>query len=342
MKVFYHPGEQEYRPRQSLFNGKLTPYPDVPERTGSILRALESRGGCEFLAPPPLDEALAAQVHGPDYLEALETLCGRLGAEEEFFPFLARPSPLLLQSAYPRVRMGYFAVDGSTPLLRNSHATALLGAATAMAGAEALLAGEPLVYSLARPPGHHAGREFYAGYCLLNNAALAAARLTRSGRVAVLDVDFHHGNGTQDIFYDREEVLYVSLHCRPQEAYPYIAGEKDETGSGKGAGCNVNLPLPAGTDWPRYRPALEAALEKIAAFGPDSVVVSLGFDTVAGDPMGSFRLRVEEFEEMGRLIAGLGMPLLVVQEGGYLVSALGQCALTFFAGLGAPGGKPCA
>ncbi|MCH8883844.1 MAG: histone deacetylase family protein, partial [SAR324 cluster bacterium] len=128
---------------------------------------------------------------------------------------------------------------------------------------------------------------------------------------------------------------------RPQEAYPYIAGERDETGSGKGAGCNVNLPLPAGTDWPRYRPALETALEKVAAFAPDSVVVSLGFDTVAGDPMGSFRLRVEEFEEMGRLIAGLGMPLLVVQEGGYLVSALGQCALNFFAGLAAPGGKPC-
>lgn len=333
MKVFYNAGEQSYAPRHSFFTGRFLPYPDVPGRTRSILAALEADGGFEVQPPAgavPTD-ALQA-VHDADYLEALAGLCARLKGDEEFFPFNMQPLPLLRQSPYVRVRMGYYALDGATPLVAESHTTALGAAATALAGAEALAAGERAVYSLPRPPGHHAGRRSYAGYCLVNNAALAAVPLLGLGKVAVLDVDYHHGNGTQEIFWERDDVLYVSLHCRPEEAYPYVAGAAEESGAGRGLGCNRNLPLPGGTDWAAYQPALESALETVARFDPAVVVLSLGFDTLGSDPIGSFALAVDDFTPLGRLVAGLGRPTLVVQEGGYDVAALGDCARAFFAG----------
>jgi acetoin utilization deacetylase AcuC-like enzyme len=345
MQVFYNDLEQGYAPRHSFFNGAMLPFPDVPARTRNILEAIE--GDARFSIQPPAQggegsnalpgaEAIRA-VHGEGFLATLAAVCERLKEDEEFFPFLARPWPLLLNSAFPRIRMGYYAVDGSTPLLRNSHAVALAGAGTALAGAEALLAGERMAYSIPRPPGHHAGREFFAGYCLLNNSAIAAQRLCHLGKVAILDVDFHHGNGTQDIFYDRDDVLYVSLHCRPEEAYPYIAGDAGERGTGRGAGSNHNLPLPAGTGWEPYRAALESALEHVRNFVPEALVLSAGFDTLAQDPIGAFRLEVEHMRSIGERIAQLHLPTLVIQEGGYHVPSLGACALRLFDGLGLTG-----
>ncbi len=337
MKVFHNPRDKAYRPLHSFFNGRFVPYPDVPERTEAILAVMQEDPRFQSvempaMQPATMPEGLAA-IHDPGYLETLADVCGRLGAEEEFFSTVMAKAPQLLKTRYARIKAGYYAVDNTTPLLSRSFDTALGAVAVAHASAEAIRGGERLVYGLMRPPGHHAGREFYAGYCLLNNAALAADRLSAEGRVAVLDVDYHHGNGTQDIFYEREDVLYVSLHCRPEEDYPYIAGGAAETGSGAGLGFNRNFPLPGGTDWAAYRPALEAALESIAAFAPAILVVSAGFDTMRGDPIGNFNLQHDDFHAMGGLIRQAGLPTLVIQEGGYLVSALGEAVLRFFNGL---------
>jgi acetoin utilization deacetylase AcuC-like enzyme len=334
MKVFYHAAEQGYRPAHSFFGGRFTYYPEIPERTRELLSAVGRMRGAELLAPPVLDASALEAVHGAGFLRAVLAVCERLKPEEQFFPQNLSRIPLLLKSQYARVRMGYYAIDTSTPLLPTTTAAALGAAACAAAAAQTIIEGERLVYALARPPGHHAGKEYYAGYCIFNNGALAAERLLTLGKVAVLDVDFHHGNGTQDIFYERDDVLYASLHCRPEEAYPYVAGAADETGSGKGRGFNLNLPLPGGTAWSAYRAALEAALERVATFAPAAVVVSLGFDTLAQDPIGAFKLNVEDFAPMAQRIRQLGVPLLVLQEGGYHVPSLAAAALGFFGALG--------
>jgi acetoin utilization deacetylase AcuC-like enzyme len=333
MKVFHNPHHAEYRPSKSFFNGRFMPYPEVPERMTAILDALRGDARFALSEPPDLPVAALARVHARGYLELLETLCRRLKEGEEFFPGVIARAPLLLRSAYPRVRAGYHTVDSFTPLLPQSFTAALGAAATAWAGAEALRAGERAAYCLARPPGHHAGKDFWAGYCLINHAALAAVSLLDLGKVAILDVDYHHGNGTQDIFYERADVLYVSLHCRPEEAYPYIAGAAEETGSGPGLGMNRNIPLPGGTAWREYQPALETALDTVRRFGPAFVVVSLGFDALEGDPMGTFRLHPEDFRAMGAMLRALDSPILAVQEGGYLLPALGQAARRFFDGM---------
>jgi acetoin utilization deacetylase AcuC-like enzyme len=337
MQVFYTDVEQAYAPQHSFFYGRFTPYPEGPGRTRSILAALQGRAGFAVQAPPALDEAWLERAHSRAYLDALAAVCGRLAPGEEFFPFHMQRWPLLLRSPFARLRAGYYALDGSTPLRAESYRVAAAVAATAVAGAQAVLEGASPVYALPRPPGHHAGRESWCGYCLVNHAAVAAYGLLAAGKVAILDVDYHHGNGTQDIFWERDDVLYASLHCRPEEAYPYVAGAADERGGGPGLGRTLNLPLPGGADWAAYAPALETALEAVARFDPATVVVSLGFDTLGTDPIGTFRLQPEDFEPMGRRIAQLGRPLLVVQEGGYDVPRLGQCALAFFAGLGLPG-----
>ncbi len=338
MRVFYHPSEQHYRPSRTWFHGRIEPNPEVVARTQSILNALEQHPNFAFEEPPNLDPTkdlpLLAEVHDEGYLNTLKTVCERLDPEEEFFPFMARPDKALLKVAYPRVRMGYYAVDGSMPLLTRSFTTALGAAASALAGAKAVLSGEKAVYSLCRPPGHHASRASYSGYCLLNNAALAAQRLSKQGKTAILDVDFHHGNGVQEIFYAREDVLYASLHGDPRQAYPFILGDKTETGNGAGLGCNHNFPLPKGCNWSLYAPALEDALERIAAFSPDFLVVGLGFDTYAKDPIGFFKLEVLDFAAIGARLAQLQCPTLVVQEGGYCAPELGDLAVAFFRGFG--------
>ncbi len=310
------------------------PCPEVPHRARAILDAIAGEPGFEIVAPPPCAAGALESVLARGYLETLAEVCARLKPEEAFFPFNMQPLPLLLASPYPCIRMGYYALDGSTPLLAQSYRAAAAAAAAAVAGARAVLAGEHIAYSLSRPPGHHAGRQSYAGYCLINNAALAATVLLERGKVAIVDVDYHHGTGSQEIFWERDDVLYVSLHCRPEEAYPYVAGAAGERGHGRGRGYNLNLPLPGGTDWAAYAPALETALEAVLRFDPAAVVVSLGCDALASDPLGSFELRVDDFRAMARRIAQLRRPLQVIQEGGYDVSALGACVLAFFGGLG--------
>jgi acetoin utilization deacetylase AcuC-like enzyme len=230
-------------------------------------------------------------------------------------------------------RAGWFCFDTATPLVAGSFAAAVAAADAALTAVDLVAGGAPAAYALCRPPGHHAGPGYYGGFCLLNNAAIAARALARLGRVAVVDVDFHHGNGTQDIFWEDPEVLYVSLHGDPAAHYPHFLGAADEVGGGPGLGATRNLPLPDGTGDDVYLAALGEAMALVATFDPATLVVSAGFDAFAGDPLGAFAVTTEGFGRIGAALAGAGRPTAVVQEGGYALDALGANAVALLAGL---------
>ena len=231
-------------------------------------------------------------------------------------------------------RIGYWCWETMTPLVAGSYRAARAAVDVALTAADLLLAGDAAVYGLARPPGHHCPRSAFGGYGLFNYSAAASAYLAnRVGRVAVLDVDYHHGNGTQQIFYHRDDVLYVSLHADPDRAFPYFVGWADEGGAGPGEGFTLNLPLPAGCTNDRYLTALETALERIAEHAAAVLVVSLGFDTYGQDPIADFALSTDVYHEVGRRVASLGLPTLILQEGGYFVPKLGENARTWLRGL---------
>jgi acetoin utilization deacetylase AcuC-like enzyme len=238
-------------------------------------------------------------------------------------------------TASPLGQLGWWCFDTATPLVEGSYAAGRAAVDLALTGADLVASGDPRVYALTRPPGHHAGRDYFGGFCLFNHAAVAAARLTEGGPVAVLDVDVHHGNGTQDLFWRDERVLYVSLHGSPDHLYPYFTGFDDEVGEGPGRGSTRNLPLPQGTDDERYLAALRTALEVVDDFDPATLVVSLGLDAAAHDPIGSLGLTEHAYEGIGRGVAALGRPTLVLQEGGYAVDHLGDLATSFLDGLDA-------
>jgi acetoin utilization deacetylase AcuC-like enzyme len=233
-------------------------------------------------------------------------------------------------------RAGWFCFDTATPLVAGSFAAAVAAADAALTAADLVAGGAPAAYALCRPPGHHAGPGYYGGFCLLNNAAIAARSLARLGRVAIVDVDFHHGNGTQDIFWEDPEVLYVSLHGDPAAHYPHFLGAADELGGGPGRGTTRNLPLPDGTGDDAYLEALAGAMALVDGFEPATLVVSAGFDTFAGDPIGAFAVTTEGFARIGAALAGAGRPTVVVQEGGYALDALGANAVALLAGLQQP------
>jgi acetoin utilization deacetylase AcuC-like enzyme len=230
--------------------------------------------------------------------------------------------------------LGWWCFETTTPLTEGTYEAARSAVDSALSAARAVLDGQPVAYGLCRPPGHHATRSLYGGYCFFNNAAVAAAYVANEslGRVAVLDVDYHHGNGTQQIFYAREDVAFVSLHGDPARAYPYHTGFTDETGTGRGAGATCNIPLAAGTDDEGYLAALDQALAAVDAFDPDVVVVSLGVDTYAGDPICDLAVSTDGFGRCGGAVAALRRPLIVLQEGGYADDALGANVAAWLGG----------
>ena len=237
--------------------------------------------------------------------------------------------PAWAARAEPRrvaARLGWWCFETTTPLTEGSYDAARSAVDAALAATDAVLGGDPVAYALCRPPGHHATTSLYGGYCFFNNAAIAATHAARasSGRVTVLDVDYHHGNGTQQIFYAHDDVQFVSLHGDPERAYPYHTGFDDETGTGRGSGTNLNLPLAVGVADDEYLGVLDRAREAIDTFDPGVVVVSLGADTFEGDPMCDLKLSTDGFERCGRAVHGLGRPTVVLQEGGYAVSELGE------------------
>ncbi|SPH19625.1 Acetylpolyamine aminohydrolase [Ascidiaceihabitans donghaensis] len=222
-------------------------------------------------------------------------------------------------------RLGYYALACETTISDGTWEAAYAAAQVALTGAERVSAGAPAAFALCRPPGHHAAIDMYGGYCFVNNAAVAAQHLLDKGakRIAVLDVDFHHGNGTQDIFDARDDVLFVSLHGDPMDAFPHFLGHADETGTGKGESFTINYPLPPNTDFATWRAALAKALVHIKDYAPDALIVSLGVDTFETDPISFFKLQSEDFSTYGADIAGLGLPTLFVMEGGYDIEEIG-------------------
>jgi acetoin utilization deacetylase AcuC-like enzyme len=231
-------------------------------------------------------------------------------------------------------KLSYFSIDAGTPITSGTWGAITAAANVALTGAGLVDAGERAVFALCRPPGHHAGSDFYGGYCFFNNAAIAAQEFREAGaeRVAILDVDYHHGNGTQEIFYTRPDVFTVSIHADPRQEYPFFLGFADEIGESAGEGFHLNLPLPWGTAWDAYKPALETAIQRIRDYGADVVVVSLGVDTFEHDPISKFKLRHDDYLQTGRMIASLGLPTLFVMEGGYAVEALGVNAVNVLQG----------
>jgi acetoin utilization deacetylase AcuC-like enzyme len=306
---------------------------------GELLRDALAAAGHQLVAPVEHGTAPVLAVHEPALVEFLEQAWGRWRAErgpEVLIPGTFPPPGLARARSRPFTgglgRPGWFCFDTSTPLVEGSFAAALAAVDVALTAADLVAGGARAGYALCRPPGHHAGPGYYGGFCLLNNAAVAARALRRQGRVAVLDVDFHHGNGTQEIFWEDGEVLYVSLHGDPAVRYPYFTGAADETGEGPGRGANRNFPLPDGTGEAAYLAALEAACDTVAAFRPVTLVVSLGFDTFERDPLGTFRLTTDSYARIGDRLAQLALPTLLVQEGGYALDALGPNAVALLDG----------
>ena len=236
-------------------------------------------------------------------------------------------------------RLGWWCYETTTPLTEGTYAAARSAVDVALSASARVLAGAPLAYGLCRPPGHHAARSLYGGYCFFNNAGVVAhqAATVTGGRVAVLDVDYHHGNGTQQLFYERDDVAYVSLHGDPARAYPYLTGFADERGSGRGLGSTTNVPLPAGTGDDEYLDALDRALAAVDAFDPLLVVVSLGVDTYVGDPICDLAVTTEGLARSGAAVGALGRPLVVLQEGGYADDALGANVAAWLTGAASAG-----
>lgn len=343
MLVVYSPRLEEFCPPGQIHFGETGPSPEVPERTRRIAAALQDAGLATFLEPRSFPLEVIQAVHDADYLEFLETANQRPIIDPESD---GRPAETLFPAAFPFTNLwpvrhpsvmaasGAFCFDTYAPVTSQVWPAALLAADCALTAADLVGGGERVALALCRPPGHHAMRAKCGGFCYLNNAALAAHSLAQDGKVAILDVDYHHGNGTQEIFYTSGEVMYVSLHADPTEAYPYFSGYADETGAGEGAGSNLNLPLPAGTDDARYGAALDQALEKICRFAPRSLALSLGFDICLNDPLTTFRVTPDFFSEIARRIARLNLPTVIVLEGGYAVETLGDLAVRFVRGWG--------
>jgi acetoin utilization deacetylase AcuC-like enzyme len=308
-------------------------YVEAPVRVSRILEQLRRTGLFAELAARRFPDARIKEVHDAEYVDYLKRVCLRIPAGRSVYPYVF---PTRNRARPPRalpVRAGYYCMDTFTPLNPNAWLAARRGADCALTAAAAVASGQRLAYALVRPPGHHAERRVFGGFCYLNNAALAAQHLSALGRVAVLDLDYHHGNGTQDIFFARADVLTVSIHGHPSFAYPYFSGFRDERGEGAGLGFNRNFPLQERVDGRMYRNVLARALDEVQAFAPVFLVLALGLDTAKGDPTGSWSLGARDFLANGRMVGELGRPTVVIQEGGYRIRSLGANARHFFLGL---------
>ncbi|MGE0255338.1 MAG: hypothetical protein AB7N54_05690 [Alphaproteobacteria bacterium] len=308
-------------------------YVERPVRIDAVLRGL-AEVPHERVPTRRFKDDILREIHDPDLVSYLQAMSERLSASALLYPEVfpvRRPDrrPRELES-----RAGYFCIDTFTPLTHNVWRAARAAVDTALTGAELVLEGNRLVYALTRPPGHHAERGVYGGFCYLNNAAAAAHRLSRHGRVSVLDIDYHHGNGTQDIFWRRGDVQTLSIHGSPSLAYPHFAGWDDERGEGDGRGTNRNFPLRRGVDDARYLEVLEEALTAIRRFRPSFLVIALGFDIMRGDPTGSFVVTTRGLRAIGVRLGRMGLPTLLVQEGGYSPRNLRVGAEALFEGLG--------
>jgi acetoin utilization deacetylase AcuC-like enzyme len=308
-------------------------YYESPARVGAILKELDATQLFRRIPRRPFPQKHILAVHDAGFVSYLRRICRRLEPGQSVYPDVF---PIRNAARLPRdlpERAGYYCIDTSTPLHHGAYRAAREAVDCTLTGADRVLQGSRLAYALVRPPGHHAERCYYGGYCYLNSAAVAAHYLSAHGRVAMLDLDYHHGNGQQDIFYERPDVLTVSIHGHPRFTFPYFSGFADERGAGPGEGRNLNLPLGEDVDGAAYRTALARALRRVKRFGPQFLIVPLGLDTAKHDPTGRWALRAPDYEANGRMVGALGLPVLVTQEGGYGRRVIGSLARRFLRGL---------
>ncbi|MDA0336407.1 MAG: histone deacetylase family protein [bacterium] len=322
--------QSHHAPAEEFGREGLIPYPECPRRYDVIQAALQSVGWTSFVAATDHDDGLLSAVHDADYIAFLRgaytswIAAGGVGdLVASVFSGSDGRAPTNTAAA-----TGFYGFD-TTPLTAGTWAATRAAAHAALTAADQVAAGDSTAYALCRPPGHHASRNRFGGYCYLNHAALAAQSLAATGSVAIVDIDYHHGNGTQQIFYDRDDVFFVSLHADPEWEYPLFWGRADETGAGDGVGCTLNVPLPAGVDDAGYLAQLAAALQPVRAFNPRYLVVSAGFDTWRHDPLGTFALTADGITRVGASLAELALPTVIVQEGGYDVDTLGDLVAAF-------------
>jgi acetoin utilization deacetylase AcuC-like enzyme len=333
MKTFFHPEQLKHHPRTYLSRGQMRTPQEVPERALRLVAAAKS---LDFEVCEPADAGYAplAAVHGMDYLRFLEEAHGdwkkmpQDWGDEVMSNIFVRDGHALRGVLGKAAR---YLADGSCPVGPETWRSAYWSAQSAVAGANVVMAGDRAAYALCRPPGHHARAEAAGGFCYLNNAAIAAQALrAQFGRVAILDTDMHHGQGVQEIFYGRDDVLYVSVHGDPTNFYPVVAGFEDERGAGNGDGYNVNLPMPHGSTEEDFFAHVDAALRALRRFQPDALVLALGFDIYKDDPQSTVAVSTPGFGRLGEAIGALALPTLIVQEGGYHIDSLEANARAFF------------
>ena len=340
MKCVYDNRQLAHAPSRFLVSGAWQPCPEMPDRAEIFSKTVDALA-YPVIAPPDSGRAAIEAVHSTRYFDFLEAIHPRWrrmeDASEEAIPNVhpvsrAGEAP----GGYPKSavgQVGYHVYDGSAPIGAKTFDSAYWSAQTAIHATDLVLGGEDRVYALCRPPGHHASRELAGGFCFFNNSAIAAQKLRSvHGRVAVLDVDVHHGNGTQQIFYSRSDVLTVSIHAHPERFYPFFWGYADETGSGEGKGYNLNLPMQRGSGDADFHETLAAALMRIRQFQPGALVVALGLDAHESDPFKGMALTTAAFHEISKRISALNLPTVIVQEGGYANPALGENLQSFLTG----------
>jgi acetoin utilization deacetylase AcuC-like enzyme len=338
MKVIYSPDQQKHDPASFISSGRVTDSPECPERAERLFAAIEAAGH-PVLPPETHGMAPVAAVHGVDYLAFLETAHARWSE-------LPRSGPEVIPNVHPGRRMstrpehivglaGYFMADSACPIGAGTWTAARAAADCALTAADLVLeGGDRMAYALCRPPGHHAFPDMAGGFCFLNNVAIAAHEAVRRGRrPAVLDVDVHHGNGTQGVFYRRGDVMNVSVHADPARFYPFYWGYADERGEGLGEGYNLNLPLPHGSGDGPYVEAIGTGLDAVERFGTDLLLVSLGLDPQENDPLGVLKVTTEGFRRAGAAIGARGLDMVIVQEGGYLCDEIGANLAAFLDGV---------
>ncbi|WP_435141815.1 histone deacetylase family protein [Pseudopelagicola sp. nBUS_19] len=333
MKAFFDDRQQSHDPKYFIANGKLLPNPEVPARV-NILKAGAEAAGCIFSAPSDNGLGPIAAIHTSEYITFLRNIHARWQrideASDEVIPNI---HPVSRNDGYPLSAVGqagYHQADTACPIAARTYDAAYWSAQTAISASDAICAGADVAYALSRPPGHHAFSDLAGGFCFFNNSAIAAQRLLNNGlRPAILDVDVHHGNGTQGIFYNRADVLTVSIHADPARFYPFFWGHSAERGLGPGLGANLNLPLSRGSDDQAFVKVLDKAIERIINFGSNAIVVALGLDAHVDDPFKGLAITTSGFAQIGTAIAATGLPLVLVQEGGYVSPVLGDNLTAF-------------
>ena len=336
MKVIFSQQQLDHYPKSFLSSGAVAANPEQPERAEKLLEAARSIG-LQLLAPEDCGDHVIAAVHTSTYLTFLQNIYRRWSrieaASEDVLPNV---HPISREDGYPKSavgQVGYHVYDGSCPISSDTWISSRWSAMTAAFAAQQVLAGDSACYALSRPPGHHASQDLAGGFCYLNNSAIAAQELrSKYDRVAIVDVDVHHGNGTQRIFYERDDVLTVSMHADPERFYPFFWGYANEFGKGAGEGFNLNVPLPRGTADREYLVALDAALLAVADFAPDALVIALGLDAHEDDPFHGMKITTSGFASIGTALANLRLPTVIVQEGGYLSDTLGDNLASFLGG----------